>query len=367
MLNGLLICTGSYLYKNIGDYIQSIAAKQFSKKIDILVEREKLNTFHAPEKVKVIMNGWFMWNPQNWPPTDDIEPLLTSMHIVPQIAEKMLTEDGIKYFKKYAPVGCRDTGTMKILQSKGIDCYFSGCLTLTLGLEYKSTHHSKDIIFVDPYYDISLKNRRDILCVKKIIKNSINLIKNWNIAKQIKRKGNFICEHRTLLRKISLSLNDLWCIATFYETYKKIFSDEVLLNAKYISHNVPQSLFKNEDDKFNFADKLLREYAQAQFVVTSRIHCALPCLGMEAPVLFVTSNELANKSTLRSSGRFGGLSNLFHTIEYKNNSLTVEDQYLKSRMGKNRKIDTDFTFQNKPDYIPIKDKLIEICRNFMKD
>ncbi|MHB9292886.1 hypothetical protein Holit_01999 [Hollandina sp. SP2] len=45
----------------------------------------------------------------------------------------MLSPAGIKYLKKHEPIGCRDYGTVKLLGKYGINAYFSGCLTLTLG------------------------------------------------------------------------------------------------------------------------------------------------------------------------------------------------------------------------------------------
>ena len=44
--NGVLVCAPSSLYKNIGDYVQSVAQEQFLPKTDCYVEREALNSFH---------------------------------------------------------------------------------------------------------------------------------------------------------------------------------------------------------------------------------------------------------------------------------------------------------------------------------
>ena len=65
---GVLECAPSSLYKNIGDYVQSVAQEQFLPKADCYVEREALNSFHSDEKTNVIMNGWFMWHPETFPP-----------------------------------------------------------------------------------------------------------------------------------------------------------------------------------------------------------------------------------------------------------------------------------------------------------
>ena len=84
----LMICNGTSEYKNIGDHIQSLAAAQFSKPIDEYVERENLNRYCSRDKGKMIMNGWFMRQPDNWPPSEQIKPLIISFHIVPNCEKK---------------------------------------------------------------------------------------------------------------------------------------------------------------------------------------------------------------------------------------------------------------------------------------
>lgn len=363
MKEGLLICTGEYDHKNIGDFIQSLAAQQYYNHTDILVEREELNNFQSVERTKIILNGWFMRHPENWPPSKDLDPLITSLHIVPRVAERMLSPEGISYFKKHEPIGCRDTGTMKILQEKGIDCYFSGCLTLTLGLKYKSSQRNSNIIFVDPYYDIILKGKKSIFKVSQIIKHIKNFFKNKTFIVKLRKQGNFVCEFNTPIARFSKRLHELWCITAFYSTYKTLFSDEVLFNAEYITHNVPQALFENDYDKLEYAETLLKKYSKAHFVVTSRIHCALPCLGLETPVLFVNSSGL---NTLRSNGRFGGLLDLFYTLSIKNGKVIPCDFPIKP-IPENDKITANFNFKNKSNYIPIKEKLIEQCQKFMQE
>lgn len=119
---------------NIGDEIQSVAAMRFLPKIDEYVHREKINSFQSKgnKKVKLIMNAWWMWQLENFPPSENIEPLLISMYIRKQHREKFLTPKVKEYFLKYGPVGCRDQATAEWLNEEGIPAYFSGCLTLTL-------------------------------------------------------------------------------------------------------------------------------------------------------------------------------------------------------------------------------------------
>ena len=77
MLYGLLKYKESKVFFNIGDNIQSLAAKQFLPRVDVLINREKLAEYQG-EQTKVIMNGWFTHNTHNWVPSDAINPLFVS-------------------------------------------------------------------------------------------------------------------------------------------------------------------------------------------------------------------------------------------------------------------------------------------------
>lgn len=85
-----------------------------------------------PGKTKLIMNAWWMWNSEHFPPSEHIEPLLVSMHFQSNMRSNFLNEKNRKYLTQHGPVGCRDTESCEWLKKAGIDAYFSGCLTLTL-------------------------------------------------------------------------------------------------------------------------------------------------------------------------------------------------------------------------------------------
>ncbi|MCD7900830.1 MAG: polysaccharide pyruvyl transferase family protein [Bacteroides sp.] len=137
---------------NIGDYIQSLAAKQFLPQVGEYINREALAVYKG-EKIKMILNGWFTHNISNWVPSDNIDPLFISFHINSTAAPFLLNDKAINYLKKYEPIGCRDHFTLDILTRKGIKAYFSGCLTLTLD-SYKVKNILKEdkIYIVDPLY-----------------------------------------------------------------------------------------------------------------------------------------------------------------------------------------------------------------------
>lgn len=87
-----------------------------------------------------------MHYPENWPPSKQIIPLFVALHINSNFKEQLLSAKSIEYLKKYEPIGCRDYYTMNILRAKGIDAFFSGCMTLTLGRCYHS--EKKTIRFI---------------------------------------------------------------------------------------------------------------------------------------------------------------------------------------------------------------------------
>lgn len=53
---------------NIGDYIQALASSQFLPRVDGFIQREELKDYDG-EECKMIMNGWYMHNPKQWPPS----------------------------------------------------------------------------------------------------------------------------------------------------------------------------------------------------------------------------------------------------------------------------------------------------------
>lgn len=286
--------------QNIGDYIQSIAAAQFIGSDFNLVNRESLNTYSGPN-LKIIMNGWFMHHPENWPPSDNIEPLFISFHISPKIKNRILTDAGILYLKKFEPIGCRDLQTKKTLQNVGVNAYFSSCLTTTLGNSFKSQGHSQTLCFVDPsYQQYSYKNPVRLFC------SIIGLAKNYNTIKKIQKKKYPNQKYKGLVKA-----------SQFHREYKNMCSNSELVNAEYITHTPRLSDFKTEQDKFDYAKKLLKHYCKSRLIITSRIHAALPCLAIGTPVIFV-DNESFHSNTNPERGRFDGLLDLMNTVMYRN-------------------------------------------------
>ncbi|HRP90888.1 MAG TPA: polysaccharide pyruvyl transferase family protein [Edaphocola sp.] len=306
---------------NVGDNIQSLAAKQFLPNMDVRINRERMTKYQGGP-TKIILNGWFTQNAANWIPSKDIIPLFISFHINNTAADLMLSKEGIAYLKKYQPIGTRDHYTKNLLQQHGIDAYFSGCLTLTLD-SYKvpESERTDDIYIVDPLYGYPLKRK-----VFRNIKYLGRGILNGKIFELNKRKNHI----------------------------KKIISSELLQSAIYINQEPPAFKYTSEE-KFQMAEDILQKYAKAKLVITSRIHCALPCLAMGTPVIFINGFE-----TFTDSSRFEGILDLFNRIDI--NSKTGE---WTSNFGLTDKITKDTKVKNLEKHHELAEKMKTICKDFI--
>lgn len=262
-----LICY-NYL-ENVGNEIQSIAARRFLPQIDYHVDFNNLASFKADDEFKMIMNAWYLHDKKSWPPIDEnINPLLISMHLNTNntnTPEAFLSDESREFLSKYGPVGARDPLTQEFLQSNGIDSYFSGCLTLTLKGE-ENVEKEDYIVLVDVSQDVlefvKSKTDKQIYVVSQALPTDLN-----------KRK-----------------LDDLY----FY------LEDRIY----------------NSQEKFFYGECLLNLYQRASCVITKRLHVALPCLALETPVLLI------NDDIINGEIRFSGFKDWLNFItldEYKSN------------------------------------------------
>ena len=280
----------------------------------------------------------------------------------------MLDSKGKEYLKSFKPIGCRDKETLEILKRNNIEAYFSGCLTLTIGKMGGLITNKKtdEIIFCDSYYNISIKSILGIDGWNFSIWNLIiTVIKERRFFRRIfydfgyKHKMFNLKENR--IKKICKYIQ----LAHFFNSYKTLFSKDLLRNAVYTTQWIE---INNKSDKELLidAEQLVRRYSKAKFIVTSRIHCALPSIGCETPVLFVTSEELESKDKTSVGGRLKGLSDFFNCISYSKNHKLVLCRNLKIKQTDNY-IGSDFIFENKDIYKEYRDNLINICKKYVKE
>lgn len=331
MKHGLFIYKHSHNnFINIGDYVQSIAAKQFLPRVDQMIDRDDLKHYDG-EKVKLIMNGWFGYNPENWPPSDEIFPLFVSFHLNKNISEKLLNNQKVvDYLKKNQPIGCRDYNTATKMKERGIDAYFSCCLTTTLNYDGKlfeqEIKKTNKILLVDILFkeDIAFKIKRNKLY---LIKETIN----GNIFKYNKVR-NYISN--LIPQKNKQDIDSLTC---YY----------------------PNDSSQNQ--RFDSAKQLLFKLASAKVVVTSRIHIALPCLALGTPVLFVLGDKLSDPNEFK---RLDGI------VDHMN--ILIEDDFdtnVAHLKHMNFYYKSDIDWENPPknpdSHIKFRDKLVETVSSFL--
>ena len=237
---------GLIIYKNTnnwGDDILSYASGRFLPRIDYIIDREALDTFMPAEKekcvVKAIANGWYMYNRSNWPPSPYIKPLFIGIHFVDYKVEqgilgKYLDGLGREYLLEHAPIGCRDMCTLEALQKRDVPAYFSGCLTLALP-PFEGVEPSHKVVCVD--------------------------------------------------------VNE-----TVVNRARELFGAD---NVEVVTHTVSNDERGQEwQIREQYVETLLKKYQAAKLVITTRLHCALPCLALGTNVVMLVYRNADRESRI---------------------------------------------------------------------
>ena len=294
---------------NIGDYVQSLAARQFLPRVDAVIERDATADYQG-EKVRVIMNGWWQFFKGNAVPSKQIDPLYVSIHIT---NPEEVTPETIEHFRTHEPIGCRDHVTMRFLQGKGVDAYFSGCMTLTLGRTYA----------VPP------KERTHTIYYVNFDKNIfVNYL-----------KSKFTVLTSFFPQKVRHRLNEViqTCVPDFAQC-RHVYRD----------HSVPLAM--SPEENFRLADLYLRDYAKAKLVLTSKIHCALPCAGMGVPVILMMNKP--------NDPRFEGIKELLNHMGVDTSGEVIQHFFMPPDMP-------NCLLSGSPDIPAITDALSQKCQEFV--
>lgn len=171
-------------------------------------------------------------------------------------ARPEIVTKNLEYFKNQPPIGCRDEATVELLQKHGIDAFFTGCLTL-----FFDKHIEKS----DKKYLVD-------------INTDCNYIPNLDI--DMKRFKDFkIIEHDTFKRGDS-----------------------------------------NIEKRLQLANEFIGKYKKASLVVTSRLHCALPCRSLGTDCIFIHKEY-------KTDPRFKGLQGVLNgATEYHNNTSPAKGE-----------------------------------------
>lgn len=282
-----------YTTENIGDEVQSIAARRFLPRIDYYFNRDNIDATKTQpdETIKLIMNGWYTHNPENWPPKNtNISPLLIAMHIEQDAlngapAKVFISPQSKTFLNKFGPVGARNYPTLELFQKNDIKSYFSGCITLTLNPDpqVKKQNYVLAVDVPDNIYDTMLKNTS-----RPIIRLDTN------------RKRNLDRETRFLLAEFWLYL-----------------------------------------------------YQSAHAIITTRLHTMLPCLAFKTPVLAISGRDpkryrglidLTNYATAEEYIRNPNIFNLNHPPKNPN-------QYIRLRKNLERRCKSFTEYDSNKSYL----------------
>ncbi|BAM02230.1 polysaccharide pyruvyl transferase family protein [Phycisphaera mikurensis] len=265
----------TYETANLGDDVQSLAARQYLPRVDELVNRDALGRSAEGDPLTMIMNGWWLQNHADWPPPERISPLYVAFHAAKHARKSLTSEASLNHLRAHAPVGCRDQKTLELLEGCGVEAYKSACLTLTLRRPDPGASR-RGTVFCDPF--------------------------GHDVKYRFHRKGE--AKYEAWLKQLGRGRN---------------FDD-----ATHLTNEIDPTM--PAERRYALAEEHLARFANAELVVTCRIHCALPCLAFGTPVLFLIPRRGSDmflgglvgwlrwrlRGNALSDKRFPGLVDLMH-------------------------------------------------------
>lgn len=222
---------------NLGDDIQSYSIKKLLPQVDYYIEREKLNEFTSKdnEVVKTIIGGWYNHDKFSFPPSPFIYPLFISIHLTDELTNQK-------------------------------PCYFTNYF-LNYLKKYKPIGLRDDV--VKKYLDESDIENYFSGCTTLTLEKFKNVKKTDNIC---------------------LVDLDYFTTANIKAKYENVIT---------MTHHVDKDYTNmSYDDRFNYVENVLKTYQSSKMVITTRLHCALPCLALGVPVLLVydgTNIDISNR------------------------------------------------------------------------
>ncbi|MDO4284166.1 MAG: polysaccharide pyruvyl transferase family protein [Eubacteriales bacterium] len=221
-------------FVNLGDYYQTFAIDHIYEQMGVpreeivSIKKNDLTTYDG-EEVILPMEGWFgmIVGAQIYPLSPKIRPVYIGYNCVTDLFYR---KEMLETYRRFAPVGCRDEATYERMVKKGIDAYLSGCLTITL-----------------PGRDESEAARK---------------------------------------RRTKIFLVDV------PERIKEYLPEEYRGRTVELTQEMPIRTQEPDERELPRLERISRERLEryrdeAALVVTSRLHCGSPCLGMGIPVIMV--------------------------------------------------------------------------------
>ena len=133
---------------NLGDDLQALTVATISPYISTLINRERIGWRQVSEPHVFVMNFWFMSKGYRWAPHETIQPIFHGFCVG---RDEVLEYRWVDYLRRHQPIGCRDQHSVELLRAKGIEAFWTGCMTLFLGryVEPVPPEQRKGVLFVD--------------------------------------------------------------------------------------------------------------------------------------------------------------------------------------------------------------------------
>lgn len=213
---------------NAGDVIQTFAVDYIYQKMgiceqDIVEIAMEELPTYRGEKVILPLDGYFQYSREY--PAFPTSPDIIPIFLGIYSTSRQYLKPGT-FWKENGPVGCRDEATFKAMQKKGYDAYLTGCMTALLPCRAAAPKNGK-IFLVDA--------------------------------------------HASILKYIPQSMRSRMI---------------------KITHDIPTDPHLDSGEAVILMRKRAKEictmyWEQAELVITSRLHCAAPCIAMGIPTIVV--------------------------------------------------------------------------------
>ncbi len=247
---------------NIWDNFQTLSTKRVLEQLGYTIKYVDRDEQDTNEKKIIFINGYYSpktiknLNLDFW---ENTHALFYNIHLagdngrVNFLKNNFLKDKNIfDSFKRFEPIGCRDEGTKDILESVGIRAQNNDCITLLLGKRTKSQEEN----------------------AKKLI------------------------------------LVDVDEFIPMPKGYDKT-------DIEYRSQMIPNWELLSNKEKLELSQEILDYYKEnGKLIITSRFHCAMPCIAMWIPVIF-----FGNKSSKRCEG-IGKYTQIYDYIHWGNRTRT---------------------------------------------
>ena len=267
---------------NIGDEIQTLAAIDLLRRCGIdrytLIDRERLRAYSGPP-LTLLMNGWFIHNPDYFLPPGHVRPIYIGFHCTPSLVERVIVRHAA-HFRKHQPIGCRDDFTREALERVGVEAYLSGCPTLAF-----EPHERKD--------------------------GGVYCIKTQHLQPPSQFEQSLV--ERSGMERLGAAHGDAEHVSHLLDRRLKGARKKGLLEragmerlgaargeVEHISHLLDPRLQHQPERRLDEARKLLDLYRSAKLIITSRLHVALPARAFHTDVAFLHRRY-------HSDARFKGL------------------------------------------------------------